>query len=103
MQDMDGGVPGGEVIGDPAGAVGGVVIDDQKIHGHREAQEPFRHHGKVLAFVVRGYDDECVIHAPGPGDNERIGAPRQADSRGLGAGSDDIQQRVLATRGTNGK
>ncbi len=33
MEDVDGGVPGGQIIGDLAGAIGRIVIDDEQVDG----------------------------------------------------------------------
>jgi len=33
VQDVDDGMPGGEVIGELAGAIGGVVIDHEEFNG----------------------------------------------------------------------
>src|SRR4051794_13517156 len=48
----------GDLVGDLAGAVGAVVVDDEQVRvGHRLAQS-FGDDLEVVAFVVRRYDDE---------------------------------------------
>ena len=59
MDDGDAGRSGGQLVGDLAGAVGGAVVDDQHVGGHRV---PGARHGlaDVLGLVVRGDDHDAT-------------------------------------------
>src|SRR5437764_12966990 len=55
---------GREFVGDFAGAVGGIVVDDEEVHRDGQGQKALDERGKVFPLVVGRHNDKCLIHAP---------------------------------------
>ena len=64
VEDVDLGVLGGEVVGDLAGAVGGIVVHHQQVDLDRQAEQLGYQRREVVPLVVGGHDDQCFwFHA----------------------------------------
>ena len=63
MQGVDLRMPGGEVVGKLAGAVGGIVVHHQHVHGDGQREELGHHAREIVPFIVGRHDDERLGHA----------------------------------------
>ena len=61
VQDVDAGVALGQLVGDLAGAVGRVVIDDEDVRMRNSGMDALEDPGKVLALVVSRQEHEHAI------------------------------------------
>ena len=62
VEDVDRGIFGGEFIGELAGAVGGIVIDDENIDGDGNLHDASDDVREILPLVVGRYYDDRIAH-----------------------------------------
>ena len=80
MQDPDSRIPGGQIIGQAAGAVGRVVIDDQERCRGQGSQDGGDHRADVLGLVVGREHDPDTGAEPFAGAQALGGCPRTCRS-----------------------